>query len=332
METVLDCVLIAAGAIGIGAVLSYLRRLYRWYRHATNGRPLEWLRARLGRGRGLGDLARVLDMPLEELENLEPVYRETFIPKKRGGARRLFIPERNLKKVQRRILRRLLTALRAHPAVMGFECGRSIVHNALPHVGQRVLIKMDLVDFFPSIKAARVDAYFRRIGWNARAAGLLTRLCTHQEGLPQGAPTSPRLSNLTHFRFDAWVADHVQRRNGVYTRYADDITISFPKDYPRRVRGTIQFVRWVARQFGLRIHTHGKLRILRPHQQQRVTGLVVNAKLQLPRRVRRFLRAVEHRLRTGGTASLTPRQLEGWHALQSMIEKQQARLAPEPLE
>src|SRR5262249_4414324 len=152
----------------------------------------------------------------------------------------------------------------------GFERGKSIVHNAAPHVGQRVLVKMDIVDFFPSIKAARVDAYFRRIGWNAEAAALLVRLCTHQDGLPQGAPTSPRLSNLTLFRFDARVADQVKGRKGVYTRYADDITISFPKDYPRRVRGTIQVVRRVAKQLGLRIHTRGKLRNLRPHQQQRV--------------------------------------------------------------
>jgi retron-type reverse transcriptase len=224
--------------------------------------------------------------------------------------------------MQRHILRRLLARLRAHPAATGFERGKSIVTNAAPHVGQQVVIKMDIVDFFPSIRSRRIDAYFRRVGWSAQAAALLTRLCTHEDGLPQGAPTSPRLSNLTHFRFDAWVADHVRRRKGVYTRYADDITISFPKDYPRRVRGTIQFVRRVAKQFGLRIHTRGKLRILRRHQQQRVTGLVVNAKVQLPRSQRRLLRAAEHRLRTGRPASLSPDQLKGWRSLQQMIEKQ----------
>jgi RNA-directed DNA polymerase len=322
VETVFDWVLIAAGVIGTGALLAYATRLYRWYRHATNGRPLEWLRAKLGRGRDLHELARVLGVSLEELENLGPEYRETFIPKKRGGTRQLFIPRPNLKKMQRRLLHRLLDRLRAHPAATGFERGKSIVHNAAPHLGQQVLIKMDIVDFFPSIAAARVDAYFRRIGWNAQAAALLVRLCTHQNGLPQGAPASPRLANLTHFRFDAWVAHHVNRRRGVYTRYADDITISFPKDYPRRVRGTIQFVRPVAKQLGLRIHACGKLRILRPHQQQRVTGLVVNAKVQLPRRVRRFLRAVEHHLRTGRTASLSPAQLKSWQALQKMIDEQ----------
>jgi RNA-directed DNA polymerase len=298
--------------------LAVLRRAYR----RTNGRPLEWLRAKLGWGRGPLELARILGMDLQELKNLVPSYKESYIAKKRRGRRRLLIPDPVLKKVQRRLLRRLLRRLRAHPAAMGFEAGKSIVHNARAHVGQAVLIKMDVVDFFPSIKATTVEAYFRRVGWNAEVASLLTRLCTHENCLPQGAPTSPRLSNLVNFAFDARLARFVQGRQGAYTRYADDITISFPKDYPSRVRGTIQYVRRLAKHFGLPIHLRGKLRILRAHQQQRVTGLVVNHKVQLPRSKRRLLRAVEHHLRTGREATLSETQMKGWWALREMIEMQ----------
>ncbi len=187
------------------------------------------------------------------------------------------------------------------------------------------------MNFFPSIRTERIEAYFRRIGWNAECAALLTKLCTYEGGLPQGAPTSPRLSNLVNFQFDSRLERFVvQRRKGAYTRYADDITISFPKDYPRRIRGTIQYVRRVARAFGYEIHVHQKLRILRPFQQQRVTGLVVNQKVQLPRKKRRRLRAVAHHLRTGRAATLSQMQLDGWVALEKMIEKQTTQSITSP--
>lgn len=292
------------------------------YQRLTNGWPRHWLRTWRGRGLGLDVLARRLSLELETLRGCQTQYHEHFIPKKRGGQRRLLIPAPDLKSIQRRILRRLLARLRAHPAAHGFEKSRSIVTNACPHVGRRVVIKLDIVDFFPSTTAVRVEAYFRRIGWNAEAAKLLTRLCTHENGLPQGAPTSPRLSNLVNLVFDSRLDRLVARRKGAYTRYADDLTISFPKDYPRRARGVIQFARRLAQAFGYRIHTRGKLRILRPYQQQRVTGLVVNSKVTLPRKVRRKLRAVAHRLHTGRPATLTKSQLQGWYGLVTMISRQ----------
>lgn len=313
----------------LGAVLSIslalilvLVGLYLECRRRANGHRWHWFRALRGRGRSIQELARRLSLDVDTLQALEPKFKETFIPKKRGGMRRLSVPDASLKKTQRIMLRRLLGKLRAHPAATGFEKGLSIVHNARPHVGQRVVLKMDLVDFFPNTAAKRVEAYFRRVGWNVEAASLLTKLCTHENGLPQGAPTSPRLSNLVNFVFDARMAKFAEKRKATYTRYADDITISFPKDYPRRVRGMIQFVRRVAREYGYTVHMRGKLRISRGHQQQRVTGLVVNEKVQLPRRIRRLLRAVDHHLRTGKRATLTSQQLSGWRALEKMIEQQ----------
>lgn len=309
----------------VGILFAVGGNLYRSYRRHTSGHLWQWWRTMRGQGMGVAELARRLDLPADDLRLLETAYREAFIPKRRRGRRRLHIPNPQLKKVQRRILRRLLRKLRTHPAAMGFEKGKSIVHNAATHVGKKVVIKLDLIDFFPTTRTERVDAYFRRIGWNAEAAALLTRLCTHAGGLPQGASTSPRLSNLVNFFFDHRLDCYVRRHHGTYTRYADDITISLVKDSSREIRGIIQFARRLARAFGYEVHRENKLRVLRPHQQQRVTGLVVNSKVQLPRAKRRWLRAVAHRLRTERPATLSAKQLEGWAALANMIQNQTTR-------
>lgn len=292
-----------------------------WFYWYTNGRPLAWIKFRLGFGKDVRELARRLNVEVDPLRSLTPTYREHQIRKKHGGWRRLSIPDDATKAMQRRILRRLLGRLKAHPAAMAYERGLSIAHNARPHVGKAVVVKLDLVDFFPSLTAQRCDRYFRFIGWNPEAAALLTRLCTHEDRLPQGAPTSPRISNLLMLAFDERIRRYVARRRGVYTRYADDITISFPKDYPRHIRGVIQFVERTARSFGLVVHRAKKRLVLRRHQQQRVTGLVVNEKAQLPRSVRRKLRAAAHHLLNNRPATWTQQQLQGWRALEAMVRR-----------
>src|SRR6185295_19177959 len=125
--------------------------------------------------------------------------------------------EEQLKRVQRLILRRLLRRLRSHTAAHGFERGRSIVTAALPHARRAVVLRMDVHDFFLSTKSEKVSSYFRRVGWNAEAATLLTKLCTHRGGLPQGAPTSPRLSNLLNFRLDARLSALARAHGASYT-------------------------------------------------------------------------------------------------------------------
>lgn len=307
--------------MGLG---SFLRRLYQ--------------RVINGRGYGVEELARRLGLSVDELHAVRPGYREFLIPKRSGGTRRILAPEKDLKDLQRRILRRLLGRLRTHPAATGFERGRSIVSNARPHVACAVVVRMDVKDFFPSTRADRVHGYFRRIGWNREAARLLTELCTHDGGLPQGAPTSPRLSNMVNFRLDArltTLAARIRLRdprtglrrrayglNGLYTRYADDITFSFPVDDPGAIRAVIRITRIILAREGYELHLHKKLQIRRRHDRQQVTGLVVNARINLPRSTRRWLRAVEHRLAHGGKATLTPAQLAGWRALQQMIALQ----------
>lgn len=318
---------------------------------------LSWLL--WGRGKGLQDLARWLDVDLRELKQLQPEYRQFTVPKRSDGVRTISAPTDSLKRVQRRILRRLLRGLRAHDAAHGFERGRSIVTNARVHCGQDVVVRMDLVDFFPSTQKRRVHRYFRRIGWNRPAAKLLTRLCTHEGGLPQGASTSPRLSNLVNYRFDARIAGMAAALGGRYTRYADDLTISFPPEevgddwiirsgpampfllegHPSKIRYLRSFIRRVAAQEGYRVHGWKKTTVRRRHHRQVVTGLVVNEQVNLPRETRRLLRAAAHRAEQNKTSildanyeafsygrraqpTLTAAQLDGWQALQAMIVKQ----------
>ena len=271
-----------------------------------------------------------------QLLAFQPRYREFTIPKRSGGTRRILAPEDDLKSLQRTILRRLLRRLRVHPAAMGFERGRSIVTNARPHQGHAVVLRLDVVDFFPSTRAERLGAYFRRIGWNRPAADVLVRLCSYEGGLPQGAPTSPRLSNLVNYRLDARLSGMAARLGAIYTRYADDLTISFAEDDRVNVHFIQRFVRKVAAAEGYTIHHRKKLSIRRRHNRQVVTGLVVNSGVNLPRPLRRWLRAVEHRFRVeeqGLTGcerlsgpprkrpTLTPSQLQGWQALRAMVER-----------
>lgn len=144
--------------------------------------------------------------------------------------------------------------------------------------------------------------------------------------LPQGAPTSPRLSNLVNFHLDNVISKTVAGYGGTYSRYSDDMVLSFPKDYPRKMRGVVQRMRIYLEKTGYQMNEL-KLLILRQHQQQRVTGLVVNDRVNLPRSKRRLLRSVAHRMKTGGQATLTPQQLQGWLAYISMIEKQAKKSA-----
>lgn len=310
-------VLVALAMISVG-----IRDMLRRRRLADGGDATTARRVARGAGLALDELAKRLGKSSDELRAFAPSYREARIPKRRGGERRLLVPDDATKALQRRILRRVLVGLRAHPSATGFEHGKSIVDNALPHVGRAVVIKMDVIDFFPSTKTERVLWYFQWVGWNREAAEVLTKLTTSDGGLPQGAPTSPRLSNLVNFYLDVQIANRVEWRGGAYTRYADDITISFPKPNGRRVRGAIQHTRRMLRKHGYRLHTRRKLHVARAHQRQVVTGLVVNERVRLPREIRRRLRATAHRIGKGLPPLQGVDEAAGWFAYARMVDEQ----------
>lgn len=270
----------------------------------------------------LGDLIQRLALTPEDVQAISaPIYREVHIPKSNGGTRRLEIPDDNTMAMQRRILHQLLAKLKSHPAAAGFETGRSIVDAAAPHTNKRIVIRIDIEKFFESTSAERVGEYFRYIGWDDSAVQFLLTMTTHDGHLPQGAPTSPKLSNLANARVDAALLKVAERFHGHYSRYADDITLSFNFRSGRKARGIVQIVRRVLLQAGYRMNSR-KTRIMRRHQRQHVMGLTVNEHVALPRRRRRQLRAARHQLSRGLPASFSVNELQGWTAFEKMVEDQ----------
>lgn len=273
---------------------------------------------------GVQDLAGALSMTCDELLKTPIVYQEILVEKRSGGQRKLEIPSQELRSVQKRIYNLLLRSLSPHPSTMGFLPGKSIVHHAVKHVGQEVIIKLDIKDFFPKTKAKKIHEFFLKIGWNEEAAKLLTKLTTYRGHLPQGAPTSPCLSNLVNARMDRGLAGIARKHNAEYSRYADDITFSL-KTYDRRtIMRIIKKTRYVLKLVGYKLNPQ-KTRIFRSFQQQLVTGLVVNEKVQIPRKTRRLLRSVEHRFKQRDHSKLpTMRraQLDGWKSFEKMIRMQ----------
>lgn len=265
---------------------------------------------------GLASLMSALGDSMPALD-----YTIARIPKRSGGMRELNIPNPRLKQVQRSILVKLLGGIPCHPSAMGFRTGRSIVDNAKIHSNKKIILKMDIKDFFQSTDADRVRELFSGLGWDQDAADLLTEICTHGGGLPQGAPTSPCVSNLVNFWMDARLNGIAGRSGGHYSRYADDMTFSFKSDNPKIINHVRYLAGAVVRGYGYAINP-AKTSVIRSHQQQRVTGLVVNEKARLPRARRRFLRAVEHHLATRRPITLSEAELQGWRSFSRMVEQQ----------
>ena len=273
---------------------------------------------------GPQDLAGVLSLTIDQLLETPIEYQVVLIEKRSGGQRKLEIPSHELRSLQTKIYNLLLRSLSPHHCAMGFLVGKSIVHHAVKHTGKDVIIKLDIKDFFPKTKAPKVQEFFMKIGWNEEAAKMLTKLTTYRGHLPQGAPTSPCLSNLVNSRMDRGLAGIARKHGAEYSRYADDITFSLETYDRRNVMRIIKKTRYVLKLVGYKLNPN-KTRIFRDFQQQLVTGLVVNEKVQLPRKTRRLLRSVEHRFKQRDHSKLptmTKNQLEGWKCYDKMIRTQ----------
>jgi hypothetical protein len=263
-------------------------------------------------------------------------YVEFEVPKATGGTRRLAAPRAPLRRAQRILLDRILARVPVHDACHGFVAGRSTVTNARPHQQAALLLKTDLRDFFPSVHYRRVCGLFAQLGYSASVAALLAGLTCYRPRLPdgrvvwpgvlpQGAPTSPALANLACRRLDVRLGRLASRMGGVYTRYADDLTFSFAQRSELNVGRFWWWIDQICQQEGFHEHA-GKRRVLRPNGQQRVTGVVVNAGLHVPRRERRRFRALLHDVgRVGLEAAAHGREdlgayLAGYAAYVRMVE------------
>ena len=238
----------------------------------------------------------------------EKQYHTYTIPKASGGNRLISQPSKELKAVQGWILRAILDNLSVSPACKGFVANTSIRDNALPHIGATAVASIDIENFFPSVKASHVFSVFRTIGYAPRVASLLTLLCTHNGGLPQGAPTSPALANLVCLRLDARISGYVGKRGISYTRYADDLTFS-SYSYATLARA-LPFIKKIVESEGFSLN-EDKTRVFGPGRRHTVTGLVVTPlDVGIGRDRYRELRATLHRLATGSAAAIQKDEIE----------------------
>lgn len=216
-------------------------------------------------------------------------YREFSIKKKSGKSRSISEPLPNLKIVQRWILEKILNNIPVSLVAKGFVKNRSIKEAARFHRKQPKVLSLDIRNFFESIHSPSVNFIFRECGYSKKLSYFLTRLCTRCGSLPQGAPTSPALSNIVFRESDAEISAYCKDRGLRYTRYADDM--SFSGDL--RVGEIISFIRKTLHKKQLKLNEE-KTRLMKPHERQEVTGIVVNRILQAPRPLRRQLRQEVH--------------------------------------
>ena len=231
-------------------------------------------------------------------------YRGFEINRRSGGAPRVIrTPIKPIRDMQTELLPMLEALYEPWPHVHGFVTTRSAVTNAAVHRGQRWILRVDLKDFFPSINFGRVRGMFMAYPFDLTTdvATVLAQICCHKGELPQGAPTSPIISNLICRGLDARLAKFASVAHCSYTRYADDICLSTGrKDFPRLLAELIDRMpvlnpdlRAVITSQGFAIN-EDKTRLMPRFQRQRVTGVVVNEKLNVPREYYRHLRAVLH--------------------------------------
>lgn len=241
-------------------------------------------------------------------------YHRWLVPKRDGSPRLISAPKPELKAAQRWIVREITEHLPIHGAAHGFVSGRSIATNARVHAGARVVVKLDIRGFYPTVTMRRVKGLLRRAGLGEQVATVMALLATEApreevvthgkthfvalgpRSLPQGAPTSPSITNALCLRLDCRLSGLARKLGCRYTRYADDLTFSWHGDARVQVGALLRGAGAIVRAEGFEVHSK-KTRVMRAGGRQKVTGLVVNRApadrpaVRVPRATQRELRA-----------------------------------------
>jgi len=260
-------------------------------------------------------LLTYLGVSAEELKKIwwyrRRMYHRFEIAKGNGKTRVINAPDARLKHLQRQIATLLTDIYRVRNPVHGFVPGKSVKTNALSHLRKRFVLNIDLKDFFPSITEKRVSGVLAALGIDNRVASIVARLCCNGGHLPQGAPTSPVLSNMICFRLDKELMTFAKGVRSIYTRYADDITFSSYQPMTSMFEGPLP----PAGHFSPELLTPALKNIftgngftINPdkahyadrHSRRMVTGLKVNELLNVDRRYVRNIRATLYSVDTLG--------------------------------
>ena len=260
----------------------------------------------------LENLAKFLNIPPKELGAIifrtDLYYEEINVAKKRGGFRTLNIPNNTLKGIQRIIYRNLLKNLEVHVSAQAYVQKRSIITNATKHLNSVYMLKMDIEDFFGSIREELVREKFMQMvesiekkreynehldvpNFTENDCRCLAKICTLNGGLPQGAVTSPHLSNLIFFEIDETIKLKCEEMDIIYTRYSDDMIFTGATD---KVFEIEEFVREKIRSINLSVNQKKTVRLYDRHVKY-VTGLCIqNGKVRLSKSRRREIRQQYH--------------------------------------
>lgn len=262
--------------------------------------------------------------------NLEPYstkdffYETFYIPKKSGGTRTIHAPKKGLKELQNALNILIQIIYKPHPAATGFILGKSIVDNARPHVNQNYVYNLDLKDFFPSVHKARIWGRLLISPFNLntsenrkKIANMIATLCCimikeekiidgkslgiyNTYVLPQGAPTSPIISNTICEKLDRRLSGVAKRFGLNYSRYADDITFSSKHNTFELRKGIFENIYTSGSTFDIEIRriivdqnfeiNQKKVRLQKQGFRQEVTGLSVNQKINVNRKYINLLR------------------------------------------
>ncbi len=256
-------------------------------------------------------------------------YRYHWVRKRHGRCRLIEAPKPRLREIQRRLLRSVFEHIACHDAAHGFRRSRSTKTHAAPHVGKQVVLRMDLQEFFPSIRPSRLSRLLMHAGYPEEVAEFITALCcnyTHADAwkywphpddlqqrretqrhfqrahFPQGAPTSPAIANLCAFRLDCRLTGLARWAEAAYTRYADDLLFSGDESFRRKVDRFRIFVAAIVMEEGFVVN-HRKTSVMPRSARQFATGLVINEKLNTPRDDFDRLKAILHQSVQHGPAS-----------------------------
>ncbi len=240
--------------------------------------------------RELASIEQDLGFPAKTLyglsNNLEKHYRNVFIPKSDGSKRKLSVPDFILKKVQRSIVDNILVHYPVSKYAKAYKPGASVKRNARVHVGKKKIVKLDIDGFFDNILYSQVkNMVFRTEKFSEPIRVLLTMLCYYKESLPQGAPTSPAITNIIMFDFDEKIGAFCDSRKIAYTRYCDDMTFSGDFDE----REVINHVKNELSRLGLFLKNR-KTAVVPSSKRQTVTGIVVNEKLNITKEYKKNIR------------------------------------------
>ena len=279
---------------------------------------------------GINHLASMMELDAETLKRMvvssHSFYHSFTIPKRKGGMRQIDAPYPSMIRAQRWIYNEILSKIAISPSATGFIPRQSIKDNASVHLCQKCLLLLDVKDFFPSIKWHKVYSVFSHLGYPKNIAQYLTSLCCLNGHAPQGAVTSPALSNVIARRLDARITGIAKKYNINYTRYADDMTFSGER-ISRRFQS---FINKIVKEDGFKINQE-KTRFIKGKHQKIVTGISISEdKLTVPKSKRREMRQhvyyinkyglTEHQKKIGNNDPILLERLIGylhfWHSIE----------------